>query len=173
MSENTKTLLATLIMAIICLIGMLAAAKGGEWDVMVPEMDRLDWTPLLATDSLPLGPAAVMDSATAGPIHTGEPTVKPVVLSHSYTSWGPCGCTMCLGQHLRNMHGKTAAELDRIGYQNWRSYHAAEHAQSKTLTQSPLVMRSPGATVQSQPVTSAGCGPGGCRPIRRLLGGWR
>ena len=60
-------------------------------------------------------------------VHTAKPTVKPIVLTHSYRGWPGCSCAMCRGQHLRNAHGKTTTTLDRIGYRGWATYHAKLH----------------------------------------------
>jgi len=61
-------------------------------------------------------------------VHTAKATVKRTVLSHNYrTTAHERRCAMCLGQHLRNFHGKSYGELDEIGYKNWVRYHEGLH----------------------------------------------
>ena len=63
----------------------------------------------------------------ATPVHTAKPTVKPVVLNHTWNQHGCLCAEMCVGQHLRNAHGKTYDGLDDIGYRNWSRYHRGLH----------------------------------------------
>jgi hypothetical protein len=103
----------------------------------------------------------VVEPAT---VHTAKPTVTPKKLTHTYRHWGSCGCTMCLGQHLRNMHGETSRNLDKIRYTNWRSYHSKLHDRGKaaaTTTGAPRV-----TTVRRAPTYCTPQQP--CRP--RIFG---
>ncbi len=60
--------------------------------------------------------------------HKVKPTVKPTILSHNYrTTTHEEWCAMCLGQHLRNFHGNTYDELDKVGYKKWVVYHEGLH----------------------------------------------
>ena len=90
-------------------------------------------------------------------VHTAKATVRPIVLTHNYrTTAHEQWCMMCLGQHLRNFHGKTYDQLDAIGYKNWVRYHEGLHDSG----------------VFKRPVGCEGgaCSVGGGRVLRRL---WR
>jgi hypothetical protein len=97
------------------------------------------------------------------PVHTAKPTVRPKKLTHTYRHWGSCGCTMCLGQHLRNAHGEASRALDELGYRNWRSYHSKLHGRGKATAAAP---GAPGPTTVRRAPTF--CTPQPCRP--RILG---
>ena len=60
-------------------------------------------------------------------VHVDQPTVKPATVAHGRTYGLGDGCSMCVGQHLRNLHGQTTKQLDAIGYRNWAAYHARLH----------------------------------------------
>lgn len=89
--------------------------------------------------------------------HSGQPITVPKAVAHNYRGWGSCGCTMCLGLHMANMHRLTTKQLDAIGYRNWSTYHTRLHDAMGTAKPSA-------------------CEGGSCQqtgPVRRLLGGWR
>jgi len=61
-------------------------------------------------------------------VHVAKATIRPVVLSHNWrTTAHERRCAMCLGQHLRNYHGKTYDALDAVGYANWVRHHEGLH----------------------------------------------
>jgi hypothetical protein len=60
-------------------------------------------------------------------VHVDQPTVKPATVAHSRSYGLGDQCAMCVGQHLRNMHGMTTQQLDAIGYRNWTAYLARLH----------------------------------------------
>jgi hypothetical protein len=62
-------------------------------------------------------------------LHATKPTVKPRILTHTSLDVG-CSdpyCDMCTGQHMRNWHGETSQNLDRVGYNNFNKYHLQLH----------------------------------------------
>ena len=105
--------------------------------------------PIFRTPSLPAPRWTAETEVAEVQVHSGKPTVKPAVLSHSHRSWGRCGCLMCLGQHLRNMHGVSYKTLEG---RRWKAMHDGLHDSG--------VVKNTSASSRS------GCGPGGCRPAR-------
>lgn len=104
-------------------------------------MPRPVWTSDTVTELRLAAPIQVVEPEFE---HTAKPTVKPVVLNHNYrTTSHQRWCMMCLGQHLRNMHGEKYNNLDKVGYRNWVKYHEQLHDRG-TVT----------ASRKSTPVTS-------------------
>ena len=106
--------------------------------------------PIFRTPMLPAPRWIAETEVVEVQIHEAKPTVKPAVLSHSYRGWGKCGCLMCLGQHLRNMHGISYKELEG---RQWKVMHNGLH--------------DVGVVKSSSTGSRSGCGPGGCFPSRR------